>query len=99
MSETVDVSTEPFSPATLREWASLCKSEMNVPPDMYDSDVQRAADELRLITAYRDMAIKAGEWSCKCGWIHPKGVVPTHSCFDKPCTNPPPCPQYRPEEL
>ena len=56
--------------------------------------------ELEALRAeYREVSIRAGEWPCKCGWIHPKGVVPTHSCFDKPCTNPPPCPQYRPEEL
>ena len=65
MSETVDHLSRPIALSNLREWVLLCKSEMNVQPDMYDSDVQRAADELHLINAYRDMAIKAGYWPCK----------------------------------
>ena len=98
MSETVDHLSRPIALSNLREWVLLCKSEMNVQPDMYDSGVQRAADELNLITAFRNMAIKAGEWPCKCGHFHLAGCLGQEGS-DPDNTRPCSCLEYRPEEL
>ena len=102
MSETVDVSGNSFTLAILREWASLCETEINVPSDSHDSDVQRASDELRLIAAYRTMSIKAGEWPCVCGSNHlneDSGEMEDEIIVTEGDQDIVKCPSYRPEEL
>lgn len=80
----------------LREWLDAWKPDVGGRERLPRLSLTMVDRLQRLSAAYRDMAIKAGEWPCKCGgeqveYLEFTGMTKTISCSN--------CPEYRPEEL